>query len=419
MGSLLLWGVGYSAAAIAAAPVAGTVWAWGHNGSGQLGDGTTTNRFSPVRVGGLLGVVAIAGSGHHSLSLKSDGTVWAWGRNRRGQLGDGSTTARLTPVQVSGLTGVVAVAVDSGSCDGHSLAVKSDGTVLAWGSNWRGELGDGTQNNALTPAQVSGLTGAVAIAGGCRYSLALKSDGTVWAWGDNLNGQLGDGTRNRALTPVQVSGLTGVIAIASGSLWGMALKSDGTVWAWGDNYYGSIGDGTQNRALTPVQVIDPADPTGYLSAVTGISGGGAVHSLAVKSDGTVWAWGRNAGGLGDGSISIYPHKRFTPAQVVDPADSTGYLTGVVAVEAGRDNSLALKSDGTVWAWGRNEGGQLGDGTSYNLRLTPVQVVDPADSTGYLTGVIALAVGYSHSLAIVASHGIDLLPTAITADLVRQ
>ncbi len=314
------------------------------------------------------------------------------GGNYAGGLGDGSTTDRLTPVRVSGLTGVVAVAADSGGvvcCGANSLAVKSDGSVWAWGGNIEGQLGDGTSIDRYSPVQVSGLTGAVAVAGGCYFSLALKSDGTVWGWGANWDGQTGtttppseQGAKVLVLSPAQVSGLTDVIAISAGSEWGMALKVDGTVWAWGKNRKGQLGDGTSIDRYSPVQVKELSDPTGYLSGVLGISGGDGAHSLAVKSDGTVWAWGSNPdGGLGDGSTTA----RLTPVRVSG-------LTGVVAVEAGSDYSLALKSDGTVWAWGGNRRGQLGDGTTLS-RLTPAQISG-------LSGVIALEVGYFHNMAIV-------------------
>ena len=347
----------------------GTVWAWGNNSTGQLGDGSTTDRWTPVQVSGLSGVIALAAGSEHSLALKSDGTVWAWGDNSNGQLGDGSTRNRFTPVQVSGLSGVIAIA---GSTF-HSLALKSDGTVWAWGLNWYGQLGDGSIDSRSTPVQVSGLSGVIAIAGGSDHSLALKSDGTVWAWGNNDYGQLGDGSKTTRSTPVQVSGLNDVIALAGGDYHSLALKSDGTVWAWGKNGYGQLGDGSTSDRLTPVQVSG-------LSGVIALAGGD-YHSLALKRDGTVWAWGSNTyGQLGDGSTS----NRFTPVQVRG-------LSGVIAIAAGDSHSLALKSDGTVWAWGRNNSGQLGDG-SKTTRSTPVQVRG-------LSGVIALAGGSDHSLAL--------------------
>ncbi|MBI2916825.1 MAG: S8 family serine peptidase [Chloroflexi bacterium] len=355
------------------AVASGEAWAWGNNSEGQLGDGTTIQRNAPVQVSGLAGVTDVAGGGWHSLALSSAGTVWAWGWNDQGQLGDGTTTGRTTPVQVSGLTGVAAVAVGDYY---HSLALKSDGTVWAWGWNYHGQLGDGTTTDRHTPVPVSGLTGVVAIAAGGYHSLALKSDGTVWAWGGNDNGQLGDDTQTNRTTPVQVSGLTDVTAIAAGGYYSLALKSDGTVWAWGRNVVGELGDGTTTGRTTPVQVSG-------LTGATAIAAGG-YHSLALKSDGAVWAWGyNNHGQLGDGTTT----NRHTPVQVSG-------LTGVTTFAAGGLHSLALRSDGTVWAWGYNNNGQLGDGSTTN-RHTPVPVSG-------LTGVTAIAAGPFHGLAVKAT-----------------
>jgi len=173
----------------------------------------------------------------------ADGIPWAWGYNMFGQLGNGTTTSRITPAQVSGLTGVTAIAGGSW----HTIALKNDGTVWAWGRNDEGQLGDGTTTSRTTPVQVSGLTGVTAIAGGGHHTIALKNDGTVWAWGRNVTGQLGDGTTTSRTTPVQVSGLTGVTSIiAAGGALSLSLKNDGTVWAWGWNYQGML-DGTVNE----------------------------------------------------------------------------------------------------------------------------------------------------------------------------
>ncbi|WP_244237814.1 RCC1 domain-containing protein, partial [Corallococcus llansteffanensis] len=329
----------------------GTVWAWGRNAYGQLGDGTATNRSTPVPVQGLTGVAALAAGYQHSLAVKQDGTVWAWGYNVNGQLGDGTVTDRPNPVQVQGLTGVTALAVGFY----HSLALKQDGTVWAWGSNITGQLGDGTTTDRLTPVQVQGLTGVTALAAGASHTLALKQDGTAWAWGFNNYGQLGDGTATDRLTPVQVQGLTGVTALASGGSHTLALKQDGTVRAWGFNDMGQLGDGTRTNRSTPVQVQG-------LTGIAAISAGGA-HTVALRTDGTTWAWGRNnSGQLGDGTVTA----RFTPVQVQG-------LTSVTALTASSNNhTLALKQDGTAWATGKNLEGQLGDGTT-SERHMPVQV----------------------------------------------
>jgi alpha-tubulin suppressor-like RCC1 family protein len=331
-------------------------------------------RPTPVQVQNLSGVTAVAGGGGYSLALKFDGTVWACGFNAHGQLGDGTNNPSTTPVQVLNLSGVTAIAARSD----FSLALRSDGTVWAWGRNSIGELGDGTTIDRPTPVQVLNLSGITAISAGEGHGLALKSDGTVWAWGLNLAGQLGDGTAPMDhRTPVQVSNLSGITAINSGDDHSLALKNDGTVWAWGYNEYGQLGDGTaHNSRPTPVQVLQ------NLSGVTAVAGGGS-HSLALKFDGTVWAWGYNfQGELGDGSADIF---RPTPMQVPN-------LSGVKAIVGGSGHSLALRTDGTIQAWGWNIAGQLGDGTWDNERHTPVQVLN-------LSGITAVGAGIQHSLAV--------------------
>ena len=187
----------------------------------------------------------------HSVYLRNDGTVWAWGRNSNGQLGDGTTIDRLTPVQVSGLSSMAAIAAGYD----HTVALRNDGTVWAWGNNSNGQLGDGTTTDRLTPVQVSGLSDAnvVIIAAGYDHAVALRNDGTVWAWGSNSNGQIGNGTQTDSTTPVQVSGLSSVTYIAAGVKDTVSLRNDGPVWAWGSNSNGQLGDGTTTDRLTPVQ----------------------------------------------------------------------------------------------------------------------------------------------------------------------
>ena len=252
------------------------------------------NASTPVPVAGLYKLISgIATGTYHSIAVKTDGTVWTWGYNGLGELGSGDTTDRSTPVSVPGLTGVTAVAAG----EYHSLALTSGGTVWAWGYNGSGQLGDRTQDEKNSPVQVVQLTNVVAISAGLKFSVALKSDGTVWAWGDNSNGQLGDGTTTMRLTPVQVTGLSGVAQIAAGSYHVLARTNAGLVWAWGFGGFGELGTGdTAPQSNIAVKVA-------VLTSVTAI-GAGTYHSLAVLSDGSVWAWGYNGSGqLGDGTTT--------------------------------------------------------------------------------------------------------------------
>ncbi|MCX6622398.1 MAG: putative Ig domain-containing protein [Acidobacteria bacterium] len=348
-----------------------------------MGDGTTNFRGVPVQASGLTGAVAVAAGGGHSMALKGDGTVWAWGWNAYGQLGDGTTTDRGVPVQVSGLTGVVALAAGNY----HSLAVKSDGTVWAWGYNAAGQLGDGTTSSSSVPVPVSGLTGVAAVAAGTNHSLAVKRDGTVWAWGQNGSGQLGDGTTTFRNVLVQVSGLTGVVGIAAGYQHSVAVKSDGTVWTWGLNQSGQLGDSTATDRTVPV-------PASGLTGLVAVAAG-ANHSMAMKNDGTVWAWGlNNQGQLGDGSTT----DRSSPVQVKG-------IAGAVAIAAGGTYSAAVKSGGAVWEWGVES-----YSTDDNVSLTassPAQALIPTGSVLAIISAPALpfgTTGVPYSQMLAASGG---------------
>ena len=265
----------------------------------------------------------------------------------------------------------------------HSLALEDDGTVWAWGGNWDGQLGFGcSPTHSSTPLQVLERDGETvlsfvqAIAAGTHHSLALSSGGTIWAWGGNYHGQLGIGdswgdvcNAYMVLGSDGVWALDGVQAIAAGTHHSLALKNDGTVYAWGGNSYGQLGINSTDEHDYPIQVQGPGgvDFSGYLSDVKAVAAG-EHHSLALKNDGTVWAWGGNNNGqLGINS----KHEQHTPVQVMGP-NGVGYLSDVKAVAAGEFFSLALKNDGTVWAWGGNSYAQI-DATQQD-RTTPEQIV---------------------------------------------
>jgi alpha-tubulin suppressor-like RCC1 family protein len=364
-----------------------TLAAWGYNGYGQLGDNSTQDRYQPINVNGISSVVAVAAGSNYTLALRSDGTVWGWGSNYDGALGIGSRgtgNQSLTPVQVLQsasvpLTGVVAVA----AAFTHALALKGDGTVWAWGSNLYGQLGMGDQSERLYATQIPGLNGVSAIAANGLYSLALQTNGgtsgSVWGWGSNYSGQLGDGTHTLLTpdgqyilydalrtTPILVA--QGVVGISAGSMSSFLRMADGSVLGAGINNHGQLGIGNQmtpQLTFTPVFIGVPS--------VKKFSASG-VHTLALTDTGDVWASGfNNLGQLGDGTIvdKTSPVQTVLLHDVVDVAASQFTEDGWVSTTT---HSIALTADGRVWTWGGNNHGVLGNGgTPYDAMYRPQPV----------------------------------------------
>jgi alpha-tubulin suppressor-like RCC1 family protein len=327
----------------------GTLWATGDNTQGQLGSGSTSARVTWQQVGTDATWKQLTTGGEHSLGLKADGTLWAWGSNSYGQLGlplsAGTSQPVTAPVQVPGTWVQVAAGTS------HTLALKADGTLWAWGLNNYGQLGfastSSSTNFTATPTQVAGSY--VQVASGAHHSLALTASGTLYTWGRNTAGQLGvitnNGTATATPTPTAVTGT--YVIIAAGASHSLALTVTGTLYTWGSNQYGQLG--TVVNAGTPTPT---ATPTQVAGVYTRLAGGGD-HSLAIQADGSLYTWGRNDHGqLGAASSAT--------AWVSTPARVPGVW---VQVAAGDQHSLGLKADGTLWTWGLNQDGQLGRASS--------------------------------------------------------
>jgi alpha-tubulin suppressor-like RCC1 family protein len=374
----------------------GDVYGWGHQEDCQLGYGDwSTEVHVPILVEPLPpGAVEVVSGDDFNMFLMSGGTVYCVGDDEYGQCGVNlKNDHRCSPEQVHGpgdvghLSGITRLAAGAN----FSLAVKEDGSLWAWGRNNYGQLGIGNKDNHTVPYQVHGpgnvgyLTNVVDVAAGDHHTLALKSDGTVWAWGGNSYGQLGIGNKDDHTVPYQVHGpgnvgyLSGIIKVAAGDFFSLAVKEDGSLWAWGGNSNGQLGIGNKDDHTVPYQVHGPGN-VGYLTNVVDVAAG-RYFSLALRDDGTVWAWGQNSyGQLGIGNKDDHT----VPYQVHGPGD-VGYLSGIIEVAAGKGwHSLALRNDGTVWAWGHGYSGQLGIGNKDD-HTVPYQVHGPGN-VGYLTEI---------------------------------
>jgi len=341
-----------------------TLWGTGLNSSGQLGNGTTTQLFVFTQVSNQPVWSKIATGAIHSLAIKTDGTLWAWGNSSFGRLGLGDLSGVvISPTQIG--TDNNWVQVEAG--ESSSFAIKSDGTLWAWGFNENGQLGDGTFVNKNIPTQVGSATDWAQVKSGALHTIALKTNGNLWAWGLDNSGQLGVGTGNNSSSfPVQATG-TNYITIACGADYSMAIKIDGTLWGWGSNTYRNLGIGNvPGSQQLPLQV---GSETNWIKVVTG-----DYHTLALKNDNTLWAMGRNhRGQLGNNSLTI--------ANVPTQINVGTFYTNIFSDNNNDTNGLAgfsmvIKTDGNLQVWGSNNRGQLGTGFQSNNYQIPQNISCP-------------------------------------------
>ena len=359
----------------------GTLWGWGFNGSGQLGKGDQKERDAPVRVGSATNWTAVAcGPDDHSLALRSDGTLWAWGDDQYGQLGLGSAdgSPHHTPTRVGTASDWVAVSCGGGS----SFALRSDGSLWAWGRNVDGVLGLGDTSDRYAPVRVGTANEWTAVSGGVGFTIALRSDGSLWAWGTNDFGKLGLGGADHLAhpTPTRVGTAGTWTAIAAGRASSLALRSDGSLWSWGRNAWGGLGLGHTPGRHAPVRI-------GTATTWTAVASGGD-FSLALQSNGSLRAWGRNVEGeLGLGTTA----GRNVPAAL--PSAAGRWALQGARLACGHDHSVVIAADGSLWAWGDDYNGELGlGGVDSDPHPTATRV-------GTATNWTAVAAGWGDTLAI--------------------
>lgn len=340
----------------------GEVYSAGINDYGQLGNGSLQNSNSFQRIS-ISNIKSISAGYNHSLACDNDGKIYAWGNNNNSQIGDGSVEQRNTPSQVLKLKNVKTISAGYA----HAMAIDDSGNTWSWGYNNHGQLG--IQNSELhqsIPSEIDIPVDIVSIDCGYYHNLAVDSNGEVWSWGYNNHGQLGLGDTNDRNVPTKIAGISNVISVSAGNYHSLALTADGTIWSWGYNNRGQLGvnDKTVNTSLNPQKI----------ESVTGIVGisAGNYHSLAVKNDGTVWAWGyNNHGQLGLGNLSNYysPQKIDSmKLKLFNTFDSNTRFK----IQAGHNHSVALSSNGDVYAWGYNNYGQLGLNNNIQM-LTPTKI----------------------------------------------
>ena len=355
---------------------ASTIWSWGCGSCGKLGNNDVLDKSSPVSiVGGFTDWCQVSVGNTTTLAIKSSGALFAWGENSLGQIGDNTTISKSSPVSVvGGFTDWCQVSAGSA----HNVALRTNGTAWAWGFNNSGRLGDNTTINKSSPVSVvGGFTDWCKVSAGFSHSLGIRTNGTLWGWGYNGSGRIGNNSTVAVSSPVSVvGGFTDWTQASGGTSHTVALRSNGTVWTWGSNAVGELGDNTVVAKSSPVSVVGGFTDWCQVSA-------GNSHNAGVRTNGTIWAWGFNTSGrLGDGSSVT----KSSPVSVV------GGFTDWCQVSTAPDHTLAVRTNGTIWAWGSNICGKLGINSAAD-RSSPVSVVGGFADWSQVSG------GGYHSAAI--------------------
>ena len=318
----------------------GSLWTWGNNQHGQLGDGTTEDRYFPTKI--MDNVLAVSLGNDHSVALTEDGSLWTWGNNSSGQLGNGTTESALTPMKI--MDNIAAV-----SAGGYyTTAIDIYGNLWTWGQNMYGQLCTGTTMNVYCPIQI--MDDVIAVSAGSMHVAVIKKDHSLWTWGCNSSGQLGDGTIEGKYSPMKV--MDNVKSVSAGLTNTAAIDEENTLWIWGYDTPDQMEDSKNEYMISPTKIMDNA-----ISVSLGIN-----HKAVIDEKGSLWIWGTNTfGQLGNGTVKA----ESVPIKIFD---------NVASVEAGRSDTAIIKTDGGLWTWGYNEHGQLGDGTTED-RYSPVKIMD--------------------------------------------
>jgi alpha-tubulin suppressor-like RCC1 family protein len=351
----------------------GTLWCWGWDGGGQLGNGAVTDdQDSPDQEATAATDWATVSAGYeHTCAIKTDGTLWCWGSDWDGRLGNGADGDQDSPDQES------TAATDWASVSagpGHTCAIKTDGTLWCWGGDWGGRLGNGADGNQDSPDQEStAATDWATVSAGTDHTCAIKTDGTVWCWGYDGHGRLGNGADGDQDSPDQEStAATDWATVSAGREHTCAIKTDGTLWCWGSDGDGRLGNGADGAQNSPDQESTAATDWATVSA-------GYSHTCAIKTNGTLWCWGRDAdGALGNGGLT---------GNQQSPSQESTAASNWASVVTGDNYTCALKTNGTIWCWGDDDQGQLGNGAESGAQISPMQELTQANDWAAVSALV--------------------------------